>query len=402
MPDRRFLQRYARRLRPRASSLDALAEALRALLKAGSSGDPFFLAHSLELLVRHLGAAQASLVMASGDTLETRWWHPECEGEDPPGPVASLCTWLQAHPERTLVARDFQTGAPFRDDPTLQALPYRAALGCALHQSGTVRGLVFVYFREPREFPRGELVLLDAVAGFIGRVLEVEELKVTLNRLENALAITQAVMEDSSTRDPETDLPNLRYLDIWEKALLGSGQRPKSLVLATCQMPVRNKRDVANLRMAAEGVRAGDLVVRMAPDRFLVVFQHTPRSLAHILLLRLRTQLGGIPMGATLWIPGNENLGIESCQGRLTAALKESRAMDSCSLVWNLPAGYQEEAQPKRRGAPPIVGPQPWQPMTLRSTSGSLRIATAGGKVESVSPAGATGKKPNSALPQDE
>ena len=77
-----------------------------------------------------------------------------------------------------------------------------------------------------------KFALLDAVAGFMGRVVEIEDLKLSLHRLEESLAITRAVMEDSSIRDAETDLPNLRYLEVWQRALLGSDQRPESLVVA--------------------------------------------------------------------------------------------------------------------------------------------------------------------------
>ena len=56
-----------------------------------------------------------------------------------------------------------------------------------------------------------DLAILDAVSCFLGRLLEVEDLKFSLRRLENALAITKAVVEDSSIYDPKMSLPNLRY-----------------------------------------------------------------------------------------------------------------------------------------------------------------------------------------------
>ncbi len=173
-------------------------------------------------------------------------------------------------------------------------------------------------------------------------------------------------MEDSSTRDAETDLPNLQYLEIWQKAMLESDQRPESLVVAECHLTIQNKEDVARLVKAAEGVRAGDLVVRVAPRRFLIIFRQTPRSVAHILLLRFRMHLEGALMGATLWVPGAEALGLESCQPRLDAALAESRAMEPPGLAWHLPVGFQEEPLPRRRSAPKPTAPQRWEPPTLR------------------------------------
>jgi GGDEF domain-containing protein len=358
--------RYARRLNPAAASLDRLAKAIHALHNTGGTGDPFVLAKSLEMLVNHLGASLATLVMVSGGVAETRWWHPEEEDEEPPPAIASFCEWLLDHPERTLVVRDMATGPHARHLDDSLALPYKAALGCALRLGKSVKALLFVFFDETRSFPRAEFALLEAVAGFMGRVVEIEDLKQSLNRLEDALAITRAVMEDSSTRDAETDLPNLRYLEIWQKAMLESDQRPESLVVAECQLTVQNKEDVARLVKAAEGVRAGDLVVRVAPRRFLIIFRQTPRSVAHILLLRFRMQLEGAPMGATLWIPGADRQGLESCQPRLDAALAESRALEPPALVWHLPQGFREEPLPRKRSAPKPAAPQRWEPPTLR------------------------------------
>jgi GGDEF domain-containing protein len=366
LPDRRLLNRYSQRLSPGTAALDRLAEAIHALNQSGGAGDPFILAKSLEMLVNHLGAAQATLVMVTGGVAETRWWHPELEDEEPPAAIPSFCEWLVEHPERTLVIRDMATGPHARSVADPGAIPHQAALGCVLRQGEGSKVLLFVFFDRTRTFPRAEFALLEAVAGFMGRVVEIEDLKQSLNRLEDALAITRAVMEDSSTRDAATDLPNLRYLEIWQKAMLESDQRPESMVVAECHVKIQNKKDVARLLKAAEGVRAGDLVVRVAQGRFLIIFRHTPRSVAHILLLRFRMQLEGAPMGATLWIPGPDRQGLESCQPCLDAALAESRAMDQPALVWRLPEGFQEEPLPRKRSAPKPTAPQRWEPPTLR------------------------------------
>jgi len=347
--------------------MEQLARAIHALMHAGGTGDPFFLSKSLELLVNHLGASQAALVMVSGATAEIRWWYPEAPDEPAPAPIPSFCQWLLEHPERTLVVRDMAVGphVPFLVNP--ESIPHKAALGCALRQGEGVKTLLMAYFDRPRAFTQGDFALLEAVAGFMGRVLEIEDLKQSLTRLEDALAITQAVMEDSSTRDQETDLPNLRYLEIWQKAMLSSDQRPESLVVAECQTAMKGRKDIARVRKAAEGIRAGDLMVRIAPGRFQIIFQHTPRSIAHILLLRLRMQLDGAPMGATLWVPGPDGMGLESCQPRLETALAESRAMDQPGLVWHLPEGFVEEPPPSRRQPiKPMPEPQRWEPPRLR------------------------------------
>jgi len=402
LPDQRLLNRYAKRLSPGVASLDRLTQAIHALHHSGGTGDPFFLSKSLELLVEHLGASQATLVMVSGGEVETRWWHPELEDEAPPPPIPSFCTWLLEQPERTLAIRDMARGPHVQHLAEGPAPIHRAALGCALRQGDGVKALLFVFFAQTRAFPRAEFALLEAVAGLIGRVIEIEDLKQSLNRLEDALAITRAVMEDSSIRDAETNLPNLRYLEIWQKALLGSSQRPKSLVVAECLVAVQNRKDVARILKAAEGVRAGDLVVRVAPGRFQIIFQHTPRSIAHVLLLRLRTQLGSAPMGATLWIPGPEGQGLDSCQPRLEAALTESRAMGQPALVWQLPEGHQEDLQPQQRSAPGPSTPQRWEPPTLQTSSGSFHIIKAGGKVGSVGAANQPQRLPKPAPFEDE
>jgi len=386
---RRLLKRFLREARSQPSHLEGLADALRDLLQAGSTGDPFFLLHSMELLVRNLGASQATLVIVTDPEVETRWWYPELPDEEPPAPVTPLCTWLLEHPDRTLVAKDLREGAPYKDRPEFKALPYGAALGNALVQGGTVKALLFVFFVEARDFTRTDFVLLDAVAGFMGRVLEIEDLKVSLNRMEDALAITRAVMEDSSIRDGQTDLPNRRYLDIWKKALVSSGNRPESLVLAEFQMEVHSRADVARLHKAAEGVRAGDLVVRLSSDRFLVVFQHTPRALAHILLLRVRTQLGSVPMGATLWLPGTEGEDLEPANGRLQTAFNASRQQPDHALVWHLPESIKEGQRPGTANLKAgQLQPQPWQPALLEipasDTRGSMKLGRA--KVSRVPP----------------
>jgi hypothetical protein len=368
LPDQRLLNRYVKRLSPSAAPIDRLSQAIHHLHAVGRAGDPFFLSKSLELLVDYLNAAQATLVMASGDRVETRWWSPEREGEEPPPAVPSFCKWLLANPERTLVIRDMENSPYWASPADTQARFYKAALGCPIRQGEGVRSLLFVFFGSERAFPRTDFALLEAVAGLIGRVIEIEDLKQSMNRLEDALAITRAVVEDSSVRDPETGLPNLRYLDIWQKAMLGSNRRPESLVVAECQVAIRSRGDVARILQVAECVRAGDLVLRVAPGRFQIIFQHTPLGTAHILLLGMRARLDNAPMGATLWQPGTDGQNLESCRPRLEAALAESRAMAHPTLVWNLPEGVPEELSLQKSVETPVVSRyQRWVPPTIRN-----------------------------------
>ena len=370
MAGRKCLERHARRLKVDGRNLAHLVEAVHSLFHASEGSEPNLLGHALELLAMHLGASHTCLVMTDGPTLDTRWWYPEVPDEVPPVPVVPFCLWLLEHPERVLVIENMATN-PHVCDRLPVGFPNGAVLACALRQGTGARALLFASFAAPRTFHRTDTALVEAVALLLGRFLEVEDLKQSILRLEDALAITQAVMEDSSIRDPETDLPNLRYLEVWEKALLSSEHRPASLVVAECQVPLRRERDLARIRKASAGVRAGDLLLRLAPDRFMVVFQHTPHSIAHVLLLRLRSQLGARAMGATLWIPGPAGLGLISCRERLDAALRESRRMETPSLVWCLPESETAPTKvpPRRRPAPPApVRPvsQPWIPPILR------------------------------------
>ena len=367
MADRKCLERYARRMKSEGRSLKHLVAAVHGLFHAGEGSEPNLLGHGMELLARHLGATQTCLVMTDGPTLDTRWWYPEEADQIPPVPVVPFCLWLLEHPERVLAVENTATN-PHVCGRLPAGFPHGAVLGCALRHGQGVRALLFASFDAPRTLLRTDTALIEAVALLLGRFMEVQDLKQSVLRLEDALAITQAVMEDSSIRDAETDLPNLRYLEVWEKALLSSDHRPASLVVAEFQVPLSRDREPARIRSASAGVRAGDLLLRVGSDRFMVVFRHTPHSIAHVLLLRLRSQLGGGAMGATLWIPGPTGLGLASCRERLDAALKESMGMDTPGLVWSLPEFEIPTARfsLRRRPGPTAPSPpHPWIPPIL-------------------------------------
>ncbi len=313
----------------------------------------------------HLGGSLATLVSVAGPALDTRWWHPETAGGEAPEPVRPLCQWLSVHPDRMLVIENMGSGPHLKDDEGLRLLAHRAALACALRHGTGPRALLFVFFDRPRAFTRMDYALLEAVAGFLGRMLEAEDLKQSVHRLEDALAITQAVMQDSSIRDPETDLPNLHYLEIWERALLGLEHRPASLVVAECRFHPRDAQAMARLRQAAGSIRGNDLVIRAGVDRFMVILRQTPTNRADLQLHRFLSHLGGAPMGATLWVPGPLGLGIASCNERLQQALDESLRMALPTLVWRLPQAESGPPVPSAgTGAPGV--PRPWQPPILR------------------------------------
>ena len=231
--------------------------------------------------------------------------------------------------------RDVPQDLNWRDDPDLLRQGIQAAAGAALWENGTVRGLVLLHFEAPRPFSRAELALLAAVAGYLSRILEIETLKSTLRDLENSLAITRAVVEDSSIQDPATDLPNLRYLEIWLKANLAAASREQEVMtVAEWWLSVESSEGLRRMKEVAERIRGGDLLVSMGHGRFLLVLQRTPKGLGQIFLHRLRPKLGPLPMGATLWVPDVDDIRLDSVLKRLEHAVEESRAQTTPDLVW--------------------------------------------------------------------
>ena len=362
MPAPQPARRFARRSPKAQASLDRLADAIHTLHQASAAGDPFLVARGLEVLTEHLGGSLATLVTVGGTTMDTRWWHPESPEALAPEPIRPLCEWMASHGERVLVIQDMDTGPHLNGAEELRLLPHRAALASTLHRGGGVQTLLFVFFDQPRAFSRMDFALLETVGGFLGRMLESEDLKQSVARLEDALAITQAVMQDSAIRDPDTDLPNRHYLEVWEKALLGLEDRPTSLVVAECRFRLADKATRTRLRQAAESVRASDLVVRIGQDRFQVILRQTPRHRADLQLHRFLSHLGGAPMGATLWIPGPQGLPLASCGTLLQEAVEESLRMVIPNLVWRLPAPAAEAPAPPE----PPGKPTPWQPPVIR------------------------------------
>ena len=371
MSPRRLSKRYLDRLQSGQRAMDRLLSAIQTLLRASSSEDPLFLSHGLDLLVSQLDADLAYLVSMEGTRFETRWWSPDRGEADPPPPVPAFCRWLAEHPHRTMVLRDIPKDGRLGNLQELKGRSVHAAVGVALWHGGQVRWLLFAHFRRPQSFQRAELALVGAVAGFMGRILEVEDLKASLGRLENALAITKAVMEDSSIQDPATDLPNLRYLDIWMKANLGVGRKPEPMAVALFRAPVKGRKDLGRLRLAAEQIRGTDLLVAAGEDRFLVLLLGATRGLAQILLMRLRSQLEGTPMGATLWVPEDEDASLDGARKRAEEALRACEEEGSGTILWKVPeklSARPDARRPEPSGLIPAAEPpvpQPWQPRPL-------------------------------------
>ncbi len=332
-PSKRLVQRWTHRFAP-AGALQRMVDALQTLLEVASGQDPLFLLRGMDLLVEHLGAEVAYLAMPEGPGFEVRWWSPEVEGIEGPRPVPCFCQWLQANPFRMMVLRNLRDEPQWLDHPELRDLGLGAAVGGVLRDGATIRGLLFLHFKEPRPLDRSDLALIDAVAGFLAKVLEVEHLKFSLERMENALAITKAVVEDSSIQDTTTRLPNLRYLDIWLKANAAVAQ--ELMTVALWQLPPDAASDRMLLQTLGESIRGGDLLVSVGQNRFLIVLQRTAKGMGHLFLLRLRHKIGEWPMGATVWVPGQDDAHFESVRGRCERALAASHTAAATGLVWSL------------------------------------------------------------------
>jgi hypothetical protein len=331
-------RRFALRLEPRRAALDELVEAIQTLLHVTSKEDPLFLAHGLKWLVGHMHADQASLVTVQGSVLATQWWTPERPDGSIPPHVPSLCQWLLDNPFRTLVLRNIPKDSRWRDEPGLQAAGARAVAGASLRDSVQVRGLVFLYYASPHAFTRAELALLSAGASYLGRILEIETLKSSLRDLENFLAITKAVVEDSSIQDRTTELPNQRYLEIWLKAnLMAAAREQEAMTVAQWSLHAETPEGASRVKAVAERIRGGDLLVSMGHERYLLILQRMPKGLGQIFLSRLRPELGDLPMGATVWMPGLDDLRLESVLRRVDQALEESCSLPGHDLVWRLP-----------------------------------------------------------------
>ncbi len=378
---RRLSRKYLERLRSGQLATDRLLAAIQTLLGASGGDDPLFLAHGLDLLVANLGADLACLVSVEGTLFETRWWSPDLGENEPPPPVPAFCRWLAEHPQRVMVLRDIPKDERLGRLPELEGRALQAALGVALWHGGQVRSLVFVHFHRPQSFSRAELALFGFVTGLMARSLEVEDLKASLGRMENALAITKAVMEDSSIQDPATDLPNLRYLDIWLKANLGGGRRPEPMAVALFRAPVKGRKDLGRLRLAAEQIRGADLMVAAGDGRFLVLLLGATKGLAHILLMRLRNQLDGVPMGATLWHPELDDAALAAARKRAEEALRDSAEVEPAGIIWRIPEDHlaPQRPQPGDRGLEPgqaePAGPRVWRPKPLAALAGDAAPA---------------------------
>lgn len=312
--------------RPRTPAvLEGHLRAYDQLLRRATEAAPALFAHSLEHVGRHLKVDAVVLARPLGEDWMSLWQVPD-EGRRIP---VAPSRWVMDYPGRTLVVRDAWKDGRWGGHPDLRGLGALAGVG--VWQGDQPGGVLLALSSHPRAFTRPELALLHAVAGLLGKALEVEALKVDLHRLQEALALTEAVVEDSALQDAPTGLPNRRYLDIWIKAnLYLARRRGEPMAVVTWVQPAA---ELKLLRPVAEGLRGEDLLICEGQGRCCLLLPRTPRGGAQILIHRLRQKLGPLPMAATLWDPETDDLKLGSVHARLEAGLAEARHLPEV-VVW--------------------------------------------------------------------
>jgi GGDEF domain-containing protein len=109
-------------------------------------------------------------------------------------------------------------------------------------------------------------------------------------------------VEDHSLENAPTRLPNRRYLDIWLKThLYLARRRGESMAAIQWRIP-EDSEGKALLREISNSLRGEDLLTDLGED-CLLLLPGADLEGTQILLERIRSILGPIPMGATLWQP---------------------------------------------------------------------------------------------------
>ena len=294
--------------------------------------DPFSLFDaSLELLMRHFMVDHAMIAKVSRGKLDTFWWVQAGAGAQEPLELNQglrLCERVMLEPEGCLA---LGTVFPSEGGPWL-----RSFAGVIVRELGVPVGTLAVLHRHPFVFAQEDLDFLRSVAGLIGRVLELENLKFELQTAQDSLALSAAVVQDSALESSATGLPNARFLDVWMKTCLPRARRYKE-PLSIALWELHDGVPKAALRKFSRGLRGNDLLAEVAPNRFLLLLPMTLQEGAGVILGRLADALGHPPMGATLWMPDRDDLMLRGALVRAGQALKEA-AREGGGVRWKLSA----------------------------------------------------------------
>lgn len=310
--------------------------ALGQLLEKPTTNAADLFDHCLGLLVDRLKVDRAVMTKKTDLGLETFWWShvPDMPvGDLLADPGAGFGARVMTLSRRTLVIKDAAADPKWSEDPGYTKFGIRAYLGAPLLQGGHPEGTLSVEHRLPKEFTRGEVGLLAAVANIIGRTLEIENLRHELRMTRDALELTSAVVEDSALQTNHSGLPNKRYLDIWLKAnLFLAKRRGDGMAMALWRQHL-NAAAKRALQDVAAALRGEDLLVDMGRDAFLLLLPRTPKEGTDILLSRIRERTGDLAMGVTLWDPASDDFHCHSALARCEQGLKENAGL----VRWVLP-----------------------------------------------------------------
>ncbi len=325
-------------------------EALGGLVDCLSPDPTHLFDQGLALLVDHLRVDRALICRATDLGIEVIWWAtgsgraPNLADQEL---AHAFCPQVLDAPGGSLVLRDAQREGSWAAPAAARRSGVRAYLGVSLSRTGPVVGVLSVDCARAKTFSRGEVAMVKGVAGLFGKVLEIEQLKHSLRLTQDTLDLTRAVMEDGLLEASGSRLPNLRFLDIWLQAgLFMARRRGESMALVRWGLPP-HRAGLRALRKVAQGLRGEDLLVDMGRDEFLLLLPRTDQAGAGTLLGKLRQDLGGLPMGATVWNPGHpadrDDLVLAHALKRAQAGLDRSRRAaqrGSPEVVWDLlPAG---------------------------------------------------------------
>jgi hypothetical protein len=308
-------------------AMRALGELLR-----NQDPDPFTLFDaSLELLVRQFMVDHAVMTRLSLGKLDTFWWVQAGTGAREPVELQHslrLCERVLRDPEGSLAL-----GTVFASEggPRL-----RAFAGVVLRERGVPVGTLAVLHSQPFAFSAEDLDFLRSVAGLLGRVLELENLKYELQVAQESLALSTAVVQDSALESAVTGLPNSRFLDIWIQGHMHNARRNKES-LSLARWNGSSKVDAKRLQKAIRTLRGNDLVVEYLPNSFLLLLPQTVQEGASLLLERLAAELGNPPMGATLWMSDRDDLLLHAALRRAELALQEALRAGA-GVHWKLPS----------------------------------------------------------------
>lgn len=308
-------------------ALQALGELLRR-----PDLDPFALFDAaLELLIRQFMVDHAMIARLSEGHLDTFWWVAAGTGAKEPVEVQQglrLCERVLQEPGGCLTLGSVFPG---EGGPWLQAFA-----GTVLREGGRSIGTLAILHGQPYAFLDGDLEFIRSVAGLLSRALEIENLRYQLQVAQDTIALSTAVAQDSALEGPATGLPNGRFLEVWMKGHMHHARRQKETLALAVWEATGPGLDAEAVRKVARGLRGDDLLVELTARRFLLLLPQTGQEGAEVLLERIRPELGGPCIGATMWLHDRDDLMLGAALRRAEQARREA-LQEGAGTRWRAP-----------------------------------------------------------------